>query len=70
MENNSKYLPKFRTGAKSLKEFYSLNKEEKETYIKELLLIPESDRGDVDSYLIRFYTNIEPANKHFISINE
>lgn len=63
------YIPKFRANAKSLKEFYSLSKEEKKLYINELLQIPVDDRGDTDLYILNFYTDNQEENKKFISMD-
>lgn len=60
----------WRENTLSLKEFYSLSKEKKNDYIKELLLVPEKDRTDLDKHILKFY-HIKPVEqiKHFISLD-
>jgi len=65
------FLPKWRTGALSLKEFHSLQKQEKNNYIKELMLIPDKDKGDVDKHILRYHSiEIKSDNKNFFTLDE
>jgi hypothetical protein len=65
------FLPKWRIGALSLKEFHLLQKEEKNNYIKELMLIPDKDRGDVDKHILRYDSiSIKPDNKNFFTLED
>lgn len=60
----------WRENSLSLKEFYSLSKEKKNDYIKELLLLPENKRTYLDKHiLIFFYTKPVEQIKHFISLD-
>jgi hypothetical protein len=49
------FIPKFRTGALSMKEYSKLSKKEKDQYILELLKISKEERGDVDNHLLRYH---------------
>ena len=65
------FLPKFRIGALSLKEFHLLQKEEKNNYIKELMLIPDNEKGDVDKHILRYNSiDIQPENKNFFTLED
>ena len=65
------FLPKWRIGALSLKEFHLLQKEEKNNYIKELMLIPDKERGDVDKHILRYNSiDVEPDNKNFFTLDD
>jgi hypothetical protein len=65
------FLPKWRIGALSLREFHSLQKQEKNNYIKELMQIPDKDKGDVDKHILRFHSiEIKPDNKNFFTLDE
>jgi len=62
--------PKFRTGALSLKEFYKLTSTEKQVHIARLVLVPEQDRGDVDNFILRFYSPELKQQRNFFSFEE
>jgi hypothetical protein len=62
--------PKFRTGALSLKEFYKLSSTEKEVHISRLVLIPEQERGDIDTFILRFYNPVLKQQRNFFSFEE
>jgi len=65
------FIPKFRKDALSLKEFHSLQKQEKNNYIKELMLIPDKDKGDVDKHILRFHSiEIKPDPINFFTLDE
>ena len=65
------FLPKFRIGALSLKEFYLLKREEKNQYIKELIEIPVNERGDVDIHILRFHSiDTKPDTKNFFTLED
>jgi hypothetical protein len=62
--------PKFRTGSLSLKEFYKLSSTEKQVHIARLVLVPEKDRGDVDTFILRFYNPELKQQRNFFSFEE
>jgi hypothetical protein len=65
------FLPKWRVGALSLLEFHSLKRDEKNNYIKSLMLIPDNEKGDVDIHILRFYSiDIKPENKNFFTLED
>ena len=65
------FLPKWRIGALSLKEFHLLKKDEKNNYIKELMLIPDNEKGDVDKHILRYNSiDIQPENKNFFTLED
>ena len=70
MKNNTSTAPKFRTGALSLKEFYKLSSTEKQVHISRLVLIPEQERGDVDIFILRFYSPEIKQARNFFSFEE
>lgn len=51
---------KERTGALTLKEFYSLSTEEHNNYILQLFNIPVEERTGVDKHILK-YCNLKPA---------
>jgi hypothetical protein len=70
MKNNTSNAPKFRTGALSVKEFYKLSPTEKQVHIARLVLIPEEDRGDIDTFILRFYSPEIKQARNFFSFEE
>jgi hypothetical protein len=62
--------PKFRTGALSLKEFYKLTSTEKQVHISRLVLIPEQERGDIDTFILRFFNPELKQQRNFFSFEE
>lgn len=62
--------PKFRTGALSLKEFYKLSSTEKQVHISRLVLIPEEERGDIDTFILRFFNPELKQQRNFFSFEE
>lgn len=70
MKTNQNTAPKFRTGAISLKEFYKLSSIEKKIHISKLVLIPEQERGDVDTFILRFYNPELQQQRNFFSFEE
>lgn len=68
-QETSKKQIVIRTGAKSLKEFYSLSKEEKEKYIEELKLVPVLELGISDKHILHFFATKQEENKKFISMD-
>jgi hypothetical protein len=65
------FLPKWRVGSLSLLEFHSLKRDEKNNYIKSLMLIPDNEKGDVDIHILRFYSiDIKPNTKNFYTLDE
>ena len=65
------FLPKWRIGALSLKEFHLLKKEEKNNYIKELMQIPDNEKGDVDKHILKYNSiHVEPENKNFFTLDD
>lgn len=67
---NTSTAPKFRTGALSLKEFYKLTSTEKEVHIARLVLIPQEERGDVDTFILRFFNPELKQQRNFFSFEE
>lgn len=63
-----RFIPKFRTGSKSIKEFYALSRMEKDAYILELINIPLEDRSDVDKHILKFYSIGIVAKENFFAI--
>jgi hypothetical protein len=63
--------PLWRDGSVGLKTFYSFNKEQRNEYIKSILLVPVSERTYLDNHLIKFF-NVMPEQpvKHFFSLEE
>ena len=64
------FIPKFRTGALSMKEYGKLSKKEKDQYILELLKIPKEERGDVDNHLLRYHHLEIKEVQHFFTIED
>jgi len=65
------FLPKWRVGAVSLKEFHLLTKESKNEYIKSLMQIPDKEKSDVDIHILRFYSiDIKPDTKNFFTLED
>lgn len=62
--------PKFRTGALSLKEFYKLSSTEKQVHISRLVLIPQEERGDIDTFILRFFNPELKQQRNFFSFEE
>lgn len=63
------YIPTFRENALNIKQFYALNKVDKEAYIKELVYLPKEQLGEVDKFILKFYPiEVKPVN--FISIED
>ena len=61
--------PLWRDGSIGLKTFYSYSKEQRNEYIKSILLVPVSERTYLDNHLIKFF-NVMPKEpvKHWLSI--
>lgn len=70
MNTNQSTAPKFRTGALSLKEFYKLSSTEKQVHISRLVLIPQEERGDVDTFILRFFNPELKQQRNFFSFEE
>ena len=51
--------PKERTGALTLKEFYSLSTEEHNNYILQLFEVPAEQRTGIDKHILK-YCNLKP----------
>jgi hypothetical protein len=64
------FLPKFRTGALSMKEFGKLSKKEKDQYILDILEISKEERGDVDNHILRYYHLEIKEVQHFFTIED
>ena len=67
---NISTAPKFRTGALSLKEFYKLSSTEKQIHISRLVLMPEEERGDIDTFILRFFNPELKQQRNFFSFEE
>lgn len=64
------FIPTFRTGALSMKEYYKLSKIERDQYVLELFELPKEQLSDVDKHLMRFH-NLEVKHQdNFFSIED
>jgi hypothetical protein len=61
--------PLWRDGSVGLKTFYNYSTEQRNEYIKSILLVPVSERTYLDNHLIKFY-NVMPEQpvKRWLSI--
>ena len=64
------FLPKFRKGALSMKEYNKLSRIEKDQYVIELTKIPVEILGDVDKHLLRFHNLLVEKENHFYSLED
>jgi hypothetical protein len=64
------FIPKFRTGALSMKEYNKLSRIEKDQYVIELTKIPIEELGDVDKHLLRFHNLLVQKENHFYSLED
>jgi hypothetical protein len=64
------FLPKFRKGALSMKEYNKLSRIEKDQYVIELTKIPIEELGDVDKHLLRFHNLLVEKENHFYSLED
>jgi hypothetical protein len=63
------FIPTFRTGALSMKEYYKLSKQERDQYVLDLFELPKEQLGQVDKHLMKFH-NLEINQYHFFSIED
>jgi hypothetical protein len=52
--------PKERTGALTLKEFYSLSTEDYNNYILQLFDVPADERTGIDNHILKYH-NLKPV---------
>lgn len=52
--------PKERTGALSLREFYSLTREQSNSYILQLFEVPVEQRTGIDKHILKYHS-LKPA---------
>jgi len=62
------FLPKWRIGALSLKEFHSLSIEEKDKHVQYIAQIPEQERSDSDIYFLRYYSSVPESSENFFKL--
>lgn len=64
------FIPKFRKGALSMKEYNKLSKIEKDQYVIELTKLPVEILGDVDKHLMRYHNLLVQRENHFYSLED